>query len=124
MNIKPKYIPFIWSSILFVICFGLMFLLISRLSTFIETSQIIIPAYPGRLKGAGAPALINIEEASQSILRECHPLLFRVAALWALPLFVPISKHWLLLRVLFGLGFAWGVFIFVTFFCRLLLPFQ
>ncbi len=119
MNIKPKYIPFIWSSILFVICFGLMFLLISRLSTFIETSQIIIPSISGAAEGVpGGAGIENIEEAI-TVDSTGVPILyfFVVAALLGVALyFVPISKLWLLLRVLFGLGFAWGVFIFVTFF--------
>ena len=119
MNIRPKYIPVLWSSVLFLLCFALMFLVVARLSTFIETSQISVPSVSGAAGGVpGGAGLENIGEAI-TVDSTGMPILyfFLIAALLGVALyFVPIAKLWLLLRVLFGFGFAWGVFIFAAYF--------
>jgi presenilin-like A22 family membrane protease len=119
MKIRPKYVPFLWSVTIFLICFGLMFLVVSQEDEFIETSQITVPSVSGAAEGVpGGAGLGNVADAI-TVNSTGWPMLyfFVIAALLGIALyFVPVSKLWLLLRVLFGFGFAWGVFIFCVFF--------
>jgi len=115
MKLKPKYIPFLWSTAIFIICFGLMFLAISKESSFIESSQISVPSVSGAANGVpGGAGIENVADAI-TVNSAGLPVLyfFLAAALLGIGLyFIPITRLWLLLRILFGLGFSWGVFIF------------
>lgn len=115
MKTKANYIPPLWSAVIFLICFGLMFLQVSKESAYIESSQISVPSISGASNGVpGGAGLENVAEAI-SINSTGMPILyfFLLAALLGIALyFVPVAKLWLLLKILFGLGFSWGIFIF------------
>jgi presenilin-like A22 family membrane protease len=119
MDKKSKYIPFLWSGIIFLVCFGLMFLVIHKEAEFIETSQISVPSISGAAGGVpGGAGMENIGEAV-TVNSTGLPILYFflvAAALGVILYFVPVSKLMLLLKILFGLGFSWGVFIFFAFF--------
>jgi presenilin-like A22 family membrane protease len=119
MDKKTKYIPFLWSAIIFLVCFGLMFPAISREADYIETSQITVPSISGAAEGVpGGAGMENIAEAV-TVDSTGLPILyfFLAAALLGVALyFLPVSKLLILLRILFGLGFAWGIFIFLALF--------
>ncbi|MGD0353503.1 MAG: hypothetical protein ABSB38_08440 [Dehalococcoidia bacterium] len=119
MEKKSKYNPFLGSGIIFLICFGLMFLVVSRESTFIQSNQISVPSFSGASNGVpGGAGLGNVSDAI-TVKSTGVPILyfFLMAALLGLVLyFIPVSKLWLLLRILFGFGFSWGAFIFFAFF--------
>ena len=119
MKVRPNYIPFLWSTAIFLICFGLMFLAVAREELFIESHQISVPSISGSANGVpGGAGLGNVADAI-TVNSAGMPVIyfFFMAAVLGIALyFIPVSKLWLLLRLLFGFGFAWGVFIFFGFF--------
>jgi presenilin-like A22 family membrane protease len=123
MSKKAKYIPFLWSAIIFLVCFGLMFPSVSKEADYIATSQITVPSISGAADGVpGGAGMEDIGEAV-TVNSTGLPILyfFLVAAALGLVLyFIPVSKLLILLRLLFGLGFAWGVFIFFAFFLHVI----
>jgi len=117
--IKSKYIPFLWSGIIFIVCFGLMLLGVSREKEIIVTENITVPAISGSTDGIpGSAGLENIPEAVSVNTSGLIVLyFFAVALVIGLVLFLlPLSKLKLLMRILFGLAFAWGTFIYLAFF--------
>lgn len=119
MKTKPNYTPFLWSTLIFLICFGLMLLAVAREELFIASHQISVPSISGASDGVpGGAGLDNIADAV-TVNSAGVPVLYflLMAAVLGIALyFIPLSKLWLLLRLLFGLGFSWGVFIFFGFF--------
>lgn len=117
MKLKPKYIPLLWSGVIFLVCFGLMSLVLVRVAGFIDSSQIHVPSVSGAAGGVpGGAGLDNISEAITVDSAGIPVLYFFIAAalLGVALYFIPIAKLLLLLRVMFGFGFAWGVFIFLS----------
>lgn len=104
---------------MFLICIGLMLVVVSRESTFIESSQISVPSVSGASNGVpGGAGLGNVSDAI-TVKSTGMPILyfFLIAASIGVALyFLPVAKLWLLLRILFGFGFSWGVFIVFAFF--------
>jgi presenilin-like A22 family membrane protease len=119
MEKKLKYIPFVWSTIIFLICFGLMLLIVSREYEFIQSSQIYVPSFSGAANGMpGGAGLDNISDAI-TINSTGVPILyffFLSAFLGVTLYFIPVTKLWLLLRIFFGFAFSWGAFVFIAFF--------
>jgi presenilin-like A22 family membrane protease len=124
MKGKPNYIPFLWSTAIFLICFGLMFLAVAREEIFIQSHQISVPSISGAANGVpGGAGIGNVADAI-TVNSAGIPVLyfFVMAALLGVALyFIPVSKLWFLLRLLFGFGFSWGVFIFFGFFLPVVL---
>lgn len=119
MNKKLKYNPFIWSGILFLVSFGLMFLAVSREASFIHTNQIAVPSFTGQSASApGTQGLNNVSDAVTLSSTGVPILYFLLVAvlLGVILYFVPISKLWVFLKILFGFSFAWGTFVFFGFF--------
>jgi presenilin-like A22 family membrane protease len=119
MGMKSKYSPFLWSGIIFIVCFGLMLLGVSREKEIIVSENITVPTISGSTDGVpGSAGLENIPEAV-SVNSSGFIVLyfFAVAAVIGLVLFfLPLSKLKVLMRVLFGFAFAWGTFIYLAFF--------
>jgi presenilin-like A22 family membrane protease len=119
MDKNSKYIPFVWSTIIFLICFGLMFLIVSREATFIQSNQISVPSFSGASNGMpGSAGLGNVSDAI-TVKSTGVPILYfflMTALLGVVLYFIPVAKLWLLLRILFGLSFSWGTFIFFALF--------
>ena len=63
MGMKSKYSPFLWSGIIFIICFALLLLGIAREKEIIVTENITVPTISGSTDGvpgsAGQPLRIN-----------------------------------------------------------------
>ena len=125
MGKNSKYSPFVWSGIIFLICFSLMFLVVSRESDFIQSNQISVPSFSGASNGIpGSAGLGNVSEAI-TVKSTGVPILyfFLMAALLGVVLyFIPVKKLWLLLRILFGFAFSWGTFVFFGFFLPVVIP--
>ena len=119
MGKKSKYSPFVWSTAIFVICFGLMFLIVSKESALIQSQEISVPSVSGAANGVpGGAGLDNISEAI-TVKSTGFPILYFIflsAFLGVALYFIPVTKLWLLLRILFGFAFSWGTFVFFGFF--------
>lgn len=119
MGKSKSYNPFIWSAALFLICFGLMFLAVSREASFIQSNQITVPKFTGESATVpGSPGLNNISEAVNIKTTGLPILYFLLMAglIGAVLFFLPISKLWIVLKILFGFAFSWGTFVFLGFF--------
>jgi len=119
---KSNYNSFQLSSLLFIISLSLMFIAVSREAELIQTSQISVPSFSG--SGGDSPGSSGIGDISDAVTIHSTgiPVLyfFFIAALLGVILyFIPISRLKLTMRILFGLAYAWGTFIYFG----LLLPF-
>jgi presenilin-like A22 family membrane protease len=124
MKIKPVFIPFIWSSLIFLAGFGLLLMVLYREHAFIETSRIAVPSVSGSAGGVpGGAGLNNIAEAV-TVNSTGLPVLYFIGTallLGVILYFLPVSKLMILLRILFGLGFTWGIFMFSALFLHVVI---
>jgi presenilin-like A22 family membrane protease len=119
MGNKSKYLPFLWSGVIFIVCFGLMLLAVYQEQQLIQTENITVPTFSGSTDGVpGSAGLENVPEAVN--VDTTGPVVlyfFGMAALIGLILFfIPVSKLKHFLRILFGFAFAWGIFVYLAFF--------
>lgn len=111
---KTDYHPFLWSGLIYLLGLGLTFLVSLRGKALVESSQIVIPNLSGGLGGvSGEGGLESIAGAvaPASILPGIIYFLGVVALLGLVLLLIPVSKLRLLLRIFYGLAFAWGTFV-------------
>ncbi|MEW6142851.1 MAG: presenilin family intramembrane aspartyl protease [Chloroflexota bacterium] len=114
MRRKTDYHPFLWSGLIYLLGLGLTLIVSLREQALVESQQIVIPNLSGGLGGiSGEGGLENITGAvaPESTVPGIIYFLGVVALLGLVLFFIPVSKLRLVLRVFYGLAFAWGTFV-------------
>ncbi len=114
MSKRGGYQLFLWSGLIFLVSLGLTLLLALREQELVESSQLVIPNLSGGLGGiSGQGGLENIAGAvAPEYTIPAIAYFLGVAALLGLVLFlIPLSRLGLVMRLFFGLAFAWGTFV-------------